>query len=159
MTKGEQHGNAGISSKKVVVSFFSWTLCSPAFARGWRECTGIGGGWQRTGCCLLCSLCHCGPDVFLQTLQSLLDEETALLTHSISSVGVAWSSENAQRLLRSGESRDDNNSPVARASPSSSSSSISKSSSFWKRIRTTSPAGSNVKEEADTLETSPPWRS
>lgn len=34
------------------------------------------------------SLCLYGPDVFLQTLQLLLDEDAALLTHSISSVEV-----------------------------------------------------------------------
>ncbi|XP_066038621.1 EGF-like repeat and discoidin I-like domain-containing protein 3 [Chamaea fasciata] len=120
----------------------------PAFARGWRECTGVGGGCKRTGCCILCRLCLYGPGLFLQTLQPLLDEDTALLTHSISSIEVAQSSESAQRLLCSGEVRDENNSPVTRASPSSRSSSISKSSSFWEETQTASPAGCHVEEEA-----------
>lgn len=101
------------------------------------------------------------PESLLQTLQPLLDEDTALLTRTISAVGIAQSSGKAQRLLRSGEFKDENNSPVARASPSSSSSSssISKSSSFWERIPTSSPTGSSMEEDAGTLEASPPWGS
>lgn len=104
----------------------------------------------------LCKLCLCSLDVLVQTLQPHLDEDTVLLTHSISSAGGAQSSEQAQRLPHFGKVRDEKNSPVARASPSSS---ISKSSSFWERIPTSSPAGSSVEEEASISEAKPTWGS
>lgn len=72
---------------------------------------------QRTESCILCKLCLCSLDVLVQTLQPHLDEDTVLLTHSISSAGGAQSSEQAQRLPCFGKVRDEKNSPVARASP------------------------------------------
>lgn len=82
---------------------------------------------QRTESCIQCSLCLSGLHVLVQSLQPLWDEDTALLTHSIGSVGGAQSNEEPQRLPHFRKVRDEKSSPVARGSPSSSS---SKSSSF-----------------------------
>ncbi|XP_023804240.1 uncharacterized protein LOC111945831 [Cyanistes caeruleus] len=97
---------------------------------------------------ILYHLCLRGLNVenLVQTLQNCLGECTAPLVHCLITVIVAKCSEEAQRLLLFHTGREETNSLVA----STSSSSSSRSSSSRERISASIPAGSNVKEEAET---------
>ncbi|XP_017693368.1 PREDICTED: uncharacterized protein LOC108508783 [Lepidothrix coronata] len=97
---------------------------------------------------ILHDLCVKGLNVqaLIEGLEPLLEQHTALLVHGAINIIVGQCSEEAQRLLQSGAVRDENNSPVGRASSSSSSFS---SNSSWEGSPASGPAGPNVETEAD----------
>ncbi|XP_027562961.1 LOW QUALITY PROTEIN: uncharacterized protein LOC113979885 [Neopelma chrysocephalum] len=117
---------------------------------------------------ILHDLCVKGPNAqaLIEGLEPLLEQHTALLVHGAINIIVGQCSEEAQRLLHSGAVRDENNSPVARASSSnsrnssssnfSSSSNSSRTSSSWERSPTSGPKGCNLEEEVSTLEAASP---
>ncbi|XP_027579691.2 E3 ubiquitin-protein ligase Topors-like [Pipra filicauda] len=109
---------------------------------------GIYRGWwwlvEAAESTILHDLCVKGPNAqaLIEGLEPLLEQHTALLVHGAINIIVGQCSEEAQRLLQSGAVRDENNSPVARASSSSNSS--------WEGSSASGPAGPNVETEADT---------
>ncbi|KAJ7405166.1 hypothetical protein BTVI_58404 [Pitangus sulphuratus] len=98
---------------------------------------------------ILHDLCVKGPNAqaLIEGLEPLLEQHTALLVHGVISIIVRQCSEEAQRLLRSGAVRDENNSPVARASSSSRSFS---SNCSWEGSPASGPAGPSVEAEDGT---------
>ncbi|KAJ7416221.1 E3 ubiquitin-protein ligase Topors-like protein [Willisornis vidua] len=104
---------------------------------------------EATESTILHDLCVSGPNavVLIERLEPLLEQHTAPLIHGVINIIVGQCSEEAQMLLHSGTLGDENNSPVAIASSSSSGFSNSRfsSSSFsfnssWEGTPTSGPA-------------------
>ncbi|NXK15616.1 TOPRS ligase, partial [Herpetotheres cachinnans] len=104
---------------------------------------------------ILHGLCICGPhqELMVQTLQDSLEQHTARLVHGIINIIVQRCSEEAQRLLHSLAVGDEDDSPMARSSPSSSSRTTPRHQTPDSSLApSSSPAGSHREEEASTSE-------
>ncbi|XP_027526941.1 uncharacterized protein LOC113961085 [Neopelma chrysocephalum] len=167
LSQAEQEGSGSILPEDWAELFRQQEhLLDPVWPWLRQRLEGIYRGWwwvvETIESTILHGLCIYGlnAEVLIEVLELLLQEHAAPLIHSAINIIVGQCSEEAQKLMHSDAVRDENNSPVATAS--SSSSSYSRSSSFssssfsssQKETPASSLTGSDMEEEPATSEAS-----